>query len=121
VGGFGLQLYDGWGYTPSFADYQTKATPFLKWRLKRRGLKAELYDLKKNEIPRSPLVICFDALERYEPKEQPALIERLAALGDMVIINATRDSFVEPKFYHPLDIPALLDQIGGRLISHKRC
>lgn len=119
VGGFGLQLYDGWGYTPTFADYQTKATPFLKWRLKQRGLKSNLYDLQKDEIPHSPLVICFDALERYVPEQQPVLIERLAALGDTVIINVTRDSFVEPKFYHPLDISALSDQIGSRLISHK--
>jgi hypothetical protein len=119
VGGFGLQLYDGWGYEPAFADFQTKATPFLKWRLRQRELKADLYDLEKDDLLHYPLVICFDALERYEPEQQQVLIERLAVLGKKVIINATRDSFVEPGRYHPVNISALLDQIGDRMIKHK--
>jgi hypothetical protein len=110
VGGFGLRLCDGYSYVPAFADYQTKSLPFLKWRLRQRGLKTDLFDLDKDDIPFYPLVICFDALERYEPEQQPALVDRLAGLGRTVIFNAdSRD----------VEVPALLEQVKERLVKHR--
>lgn len=109
VGGFSLRLYDGYGYEPAFADYQTKSIPFLKWRLKKRGLKADVWDLDKNDLPSYPLVICFDAIERYGDT-QAELIDRLAELGQTVVVSA------DSRY---VDVAAVLAHIGERLMKHK--
>jgi hypothetical protein len=87
TGWFGLPLADDYGYQVNHADYQSRCTTFLNWRLKRRKSEAEVWKLDE-AIPAHDVVLCYDALQRYAPKDRWALVERLAGLGALVILDA---------------------------------
>lgn len=78
IGSDGLRLA-GMGYTPVFADEPGVCADYLKWRLKQRGLKAQIRKLE--DAPRLPLVVWCGL-----PKETPAL-DRLAELGQTVALG----------------------------------
>jgi len=78
IGSDGLRLAT-MGYTPVFADEPGVCVDYLKWRLKRRGLKAQIHTLK--DAPRLPLGVWCGP-----PEEVPAL-DRLAELGEMVALG----------------------------------
>lgn len=78
----------GLRYSPalevSFADYQTRCTDFLRWRLKDRGLESTVYDVE-DDIPVHDAVVCFDAAWRY--RNPWTLVQRLAGLGAVVVMD----------------------------------
>lgn len=118
VGAVGLWLMQ-YGYQVDFADVKSECTKFLQWRLKQRGIEATVYDLNKNDVPRYPLVVCFEALHYYPPEQQFELVEELARLGETVIINLNTKNVVnfstrpyeQERFCHPVDVAGLLEQI----------
>ena len=119
VGGVGLQLGDG--YELAFADYQTRLTKFLRWRLKQRKLKSPVYDIEKDDVPTHPLVMCFDSIQRYETDAQWGFVQQLATLGEMVVFNMDTRNFELDGFFYSVDVGGLLKQIRDSfdLVRHK--
>jgi len=87
----------------AYADYQSKATEFLHWRLKLHKSKAQVYDLGKGAIPRHGLAFAFNAAHLYaDPLE---LVDRLASLGSIGVLDLDG---------RRLDAPATVARIGER-------
>ena len=63
--GANLILFAGAGMEVADADVSTPMMAFAKWRLERRGLKGDFYDLKKDSLPisRFDLLTAVDVLE----------------------------------------------------------
>ena len=78
IGSDGLRLAT-MGYTPTFADEPGVCVDYLKWRLKWRGLVAQIH--KPKNTPRLPLAVWCGP-----PEEVPAL-DRLAELGQTVALG----------------------------------
>jgi len=128
VGAVGLWLRR-YGYQMDFAGLKSECTKFLRWRLERRGITAQVYDQDKDAIPRYPLVVCFEALHYYPPEEQFELVRELARLGQVVIINLNTRNVVnfstrpyeQERFCFPVDVAGLLEQIEQNysIVRHK--
>jgi len=128
VGAVGLRLKRH-GYQVDFADVKSECTKFLRWRLERRGVEAQVYDLDKDDIPRYPLVVCFEALHYYPPEQQFELVQELARLGERVIINLNTRNVVnfstrpyeQERFCFPVDVAGLLERIGQdfSIVGHR--
>lgn len=108
VGNFGLQL--GEGYDAAYAEDKSPCAAFLQWRLKQRKSKAPIYGLDDN-IPVYPLVLGFDAIQRYEEDAQWSFIQRLAELGETVIINMDTRDFTHKGILWPVDLQTHLARI----------
>jgi SAM-dependent methyltransferase len=109
IGADGLALAES-GYIPAFADYESKCTDYLKWRLKRRELVTTVYDIEKDNIPRFPLVVSFDVIEHAE--EQWSFLCRLAELGRVVVVNLTKRPPLR-GLHFPVDAAGLEARIGS--------
>lgn len=113
IGADGLALRE-FGYGPvAFADYQSKCTQYLRWRLKKRGIEADVYDVEQDDIPAFPLVVSFDVIEHVPPDEQWPFIQRLAELGQVVVLNmiSKPSAYDAIGIHHPVDVPALLERV----------
>jgi len=86
IGADGLRLARH-GFTPSFADFDSECTKYLRWRLERRGEDWSVYDVEKDDIPRHSFLVSLDVVEHIEPDEQWPFILRLAELGQRVAFN----------------------------------
>lgn len=98
------------GRAVAFADYQTRCSDFLRWRLERRGLEAEFCDLNSGEPERADAVVCIGALGAYPPDAQWDFVQKLAGLGDVVALGLDRRYRGWPLCY-PVDAGGLLGQI----------
>ena len=94
----------------AFADYKTRCSQYLRWRLRQDRSSAEVYDLDKDKIPVYPCVVCLDGAHRYDDPFE--LVATLAGLGEVVIMDA--DS-------RQVDAPELMAAIGEAypIIHHK--
>jgi len=110
VGMDGLALAE-YGYAPVFADYDSKCTEYLRWRLKRRGMDTPVYDVEKDAIPRFPLVVSFDVVEHVE--DQWTFLQRLAALGKTVVVNLT-DRLPLHGLHYPVDVADLESRVRNQ-------
>jgi len=87
----------------AYADYQTRCTEFLRWRLKRHKSKATVYDLSKGEIPPHDMAFAYDAAHLYaDPLE---LAARLASVARLCVLDLDG---------RRLDAPATVERIGER-------
>lgn len=86
IGADGLRL-ERQGFTPSFADFDSECTKYLKWRLEQRGKDWSVYDIETDEIPRHSLVVSLDVVEHIPTDEQWDFVLRLAELGQRVAFN----------------------------------
>ena len=115
IGSDGLALAEA-GYTVAFADFDNPSTRYLRWRLERRGISAEVYDLDTH--PPSPgfdLAFAFDVIEHVP--DPPATLAEMERLADIVLVNLLEPEPGETPLHHPLDVPALLARAaaGGPL------
>lgn len=78
IGSDGLRLA-AMGYAPLFADEPGVCLDYLKWRLRRRGIKGRIYKLK--DAPRADLVVCLTTRDEMPPLERLAELGRRVALG----------------------------------------
>lgn len=102
-GAIGLALH-ALGYQVSFADVAGKSLAFLRWRLKRRGLRLPVYNLSLPEdterIPWHDAVVCFDVIEHLRPKQQRELLTRLGQIGGVSFVNLIRGDGTELDGLH---------------------
>lgn len=118
IGSDGLLLLEA-GYEVGFADFANPSTEYLRWRLRKRGLEAPIYDL--DSAPPGPgwdAAYSFDVIEHVDdPFGFLANLERLAGL---VVVNFLEPLPEEPDVHHELPIPALLDHAAARRLRRYR-
>ena len=118
IGSDGLRLLDA-GYRVAFADYENPSTRYLRWRLERRGLEAEIYDLDA-EVPGGfDAAFAFDVIEHADdPFAFLAELERRAAI---VVVNLLEPVPGDTALHRPLPIAAILRHATGRgLLRYRR-
>ncbi len=78
------------GFTVTLADISTSMLDFARWRLQRRGIKAELIDLNRRQLPDD----CFDfvtAIDVCEHLPRPEIelrqISRSMKIGGAMVFN----------------------------------
>ena len=106
IGSDGLALMEA-GYRVAFADFDNPSVRYLRWRLERRGLEAEIYDLDRDEIPSGfDLAYAFDVIEHVDdPFAFLAALERAARL---VLVNFLEEDEDDTQLHRSLPIGALV-------------
>jgi SAM-dependent methyltransferase len=119
IGSDGLDLAER-GYRVSFADFDNPSTAYLRWRLERRGLDAEVYDIEKPGIPDGfDAAYSFDVIEHVEdPFAFLAELERRASIVAVNFLEPTPD---DTHLHKPLPIPELIDHARRKgLVRYRR-
>ncbi|MEA2482462.1 MAG: mycofactocin glycosyltransferase [Thermoleophilaceae bacterium] len=118
IGSDGLLLLEA-GYDVGFADFANPSTEYLRWRLRKRGLEAPIYDLDSAPPPPGwDAAYSFDVIEHVEdPFAFLASLERLATL---VVVNFLEPLPDEPDVHHELPIRALLGHAATRRLRRYR-
>ncbi|MDQ6805513.1 MAG: glycosyltransferase [Actinomycetota bacterium] len=117
IGSDGLRLLEA-GYRVSFADYENPSTRYLRWRLSRRNLEAEIYDLD-GEVPGGfDAAYAFDVIEHVnEPFAFLAELEHRAAI---VVVNLLDEIPGDTPLHRPLPLRAILAHATRRGLLHYR-
>jgi SAM-dependent methyltransferase len=106
IGSDGLRLLEA-GYDVSFADFANPSTEYLRWRLDRRGLRARVFDLDRDDLPGGfGLAYSFDVLEHVE--DPFGFLARLEELSSAVLVNLLEPDDEEPAMHRRLPIRALV-------------
>jgi SAM-dependent methyltransferase len=117
IGSDGLMLLEA-GYRVEFADFTNPSTEYLRWRLRRRGLRAPVHDLDA-EVPGG-----FDAAYAFDVIEHVAapfaFLREMEARARLIEVNFLEAGDDEPAAHHRLPIRALLRHVAGhRLRSYR--
>ena len=118
IGSDGLLLLEA-GYDVGFADFANPSAEYLRWRLRRRGLEAPVYDL--DAAPPDPgwdAVFAFDVIEHVD--DPFSFLATLEGLGRLVAVNFLESSPDEPAIHHELPIEQLLSHVAERRIKRYR-
>jgi SAM-dependent methyltransferase len=118
IGSDGLLLLEA-GYHVGFADYANPSTDYLRWRLRKRGFEAPIYDLDSSAPePGWDAAYSFDVIEHVE--DPFAFLGTLERLANLVVVNFLEPLPHEPDVHHELPIQALLDHAAGRRLRRYR-
>ena len=111
IGSDGLLLLEA-GYAVEFADFANPSTEYLRWRLKRRGLRAPIHDIDRTVPSGFDAAYAFDVIEHVErPFDFLGELESRAAL---VMVNLLEPEPGETELHHELPVPRLLDHACRR-------
>jgi SAM-dependent methyltransferase len=118
IGSDGLLLLEA-GYQVGFADFANPSTEYLRWRLRKRGLEAPIYDLDDDTPgPGWDAAYSFDVIEHVE--DPLAFLTNLERLANLVVVNFLEPLPDEPDVHHELPIPALLDHAAALRLRRYR-
>src|SRR5438067_9406396 len=85
IGADGLRCAEE-GYRVAFADFDNPSTEYLRWRLKKRGIEAEVYDIAADDIPGGfDAAYSFDVIEHVD--DPIAFLEELEKRAHVVMVN----------------------------------
>jgi len=108
IGSDGLRLIDD-GYRVAFVDFDNPSTRYLKWRLERRNISADVYDLASDHIPDGfDCAYSFDVIEHID--EPFLFLEELERRGRVVAVNFLEPVPNDTHLHKPLPIQALLER-----------
>ena len=111
IGADGLRLADA-GYRVSFADFTNPSTEYLRWRLARRGMDADIFDLDADDIPSGfDAAYSFDVIEHVE--DPFAFLAELERRAEVIAVNFLEEDPDDTDLHRPLPIPALLDHAAA--------
>ena len=118
IGSDGLRLLDA-GYRVSFADFESPSTRYLRWRLSRRNLEAEVHDLDAHVPGGFDAAFSFDVIEHVDdPFAFLAELERRAAI---IVVNLLEAVPEDTELHRPLPIGAILAHATDRgLLRYRR-
>jgi SAM-dependent methyltransferase len=117
IGSDGLRLLEA-GYRMAFADYENPSTRYLRWRLERRGVSAEVYDLDA-EVPGGfDAAYAFDVIEHAD--DPFAFLEELERRAAIVVVNLLEPVPGDTSLHRPLPITAILRYATARGLLHYR-
>jgi SAM-dependent methyltransferase len=118
IGSDGLLLLEA-GYDVGFADFANPSTEYLRWRLRKRGLDAPIFDLDTaRPEPGWDAAYSFDVIEHVDdPFAFMSALERLASL---VVVNFLEPLPDEPAVHRELPIRALLEHAATRRLRRYR-
>ncbi|MDX6583409.1 MAG: mycofactocin glycosyltransferase [Solirubrobacterales bacterium] len=112
IGSDGLRLINA-GYSVAFADFDNPSVEYLRWRLERRGLVADVYDLDHDEIPPGfDLAYSFDVLEHVDDPFD--LLAKMEAVADRVLVNVLETDETETPLHRSPPVDELLRYATGR-------
>src|SRR4051794_31515791 len=119
IGSDGLLLLEA-GYDVGFADFANPSVEYLRWRLRRRGHDAPVYDLDTAPPPHGwEAAYSFDVIEHVN--DPFAFLGRMEQLARLVVVNFLEPSPDEPEIHqHELPIPELLDHAARRRLRRYR-
>jgi acetyltransferase-like isoleucine patch superfamily enzyme len=116
VGSDGLALLAA-GYRVAFADFDNPSTRYLRWRLERRGIDADVYDLDAGPPPPGfDLAFAFDVVEHVD--DPVALLERMEACADTVLVNFLEPEPGETALHRSLPVDDLVARAARRRLRH---
>lgn len=120
IGTDGLRLIDE-GYRVSFADFENPSVSYLRWRLARRGIDADVYDVSRlEEIPGGfDAAYSFDVIEHVP--DPFGFLDELERRARIVVVNFLEPSPDDTHLHKPLPIGSLLDHAERRgLIRYRK-
>ena len=118
IGSDGLLLLEA-GYDVGFADFANPSTEYLRWRLRRRGLEAQVYDLDAAPPPADwDAAYAFDVIEHVE--DPFAFLAELERLAGLVVVNFLEPLPGEPAVHHALPVRELVGHAAQRRLRRYR-
>lgn len=118
IGSDGLRLIDE-GYRVQFADFENPSTRYLRWRLKRRDLPAEVHDLDRGVPGGFDAAYAFDVIEHVD--DPFALLAELESRAELVLVNLLEPIAGDTPLHRELPIDAILRRATARgLLAHRR-
>ncbi|HEY1636130.1 MAG TPA: glycosyltransferase [Acidimicrobiales bacterium] len=117
IGSDGLRLTPG-GYQMAFADFDNPSTRYLRWRLRRRGIDAPVYDLDR-EVPGGfDAVYAFDVIEHTD--DPLSFLREVERLAEVVAVNLLEPDPADTHLHRPLPIGTILDRATEGGLLHYR-
>jgi SAM-dependent methyltransferase len=111
IGSDGLALLEA-GYRVAFADFDNPSTRYLRWRLDRRDLEAEVHDLDSGVPGGFDAAFAFDVIEHTD--DPFAFLAQLESRAAVVAVNFLEPVPGESPLHHPLPVRELLARVRSR-------
>jgi GT2 family glycosyltransferase/SAM-dependent methyltransferase len=118
IGSDGLRLLES-GYRVAFADFENPSAAYLRWRLSRRGLSAEVYDIDRDVPGGFDAAYAFDVIEHVD--DPFAFLAELERRAEIVAVNLLEPVPDDTPLHRELPIRGLLAHAAERgLLRHRR-
>ena len=116
IGFDGVQLAEA-GYDVAFADYDNPSARFLRWRLERRRIDCEVYDIEQTVPDGFDAAYAFDVIEHVD--DPFALLAELEKRAALVLVNLLEPSADDTHLHRRLPIRQIIEHAEGRGLVHR--